>query len=259
MKKAIFYLLIFFPFTFTLIAQTSFWTDINESEISGNNNRVIIPEHYRSFKIDFQSANQFLNTAPSEINNSAPLKSLEVLLPMPDGTDQKFEIWESPVMAPELQQRFPDIRTYTGRGVDDRTATLKIDITPHGFHAMILSSKGRVFIDPYFKDLTEYYISYYTGDFVKNGASTDCELMIEDGKLEELQFIKDNAILTAIGPQLRTYRLCVAATGEYTAYHGGTVALGLAAVVTSVNRVNGVYEKEVGIRMVLVANNNLVI
>ena len=259
MKKAIFYLLIFFPFTFTLIAQTSFWTDINESEISGNNNRVIIPEHYRTFKIDFQSANQFLNTAPSEINNSVPLNSLEVLLPMPDGTDQKFEIWESPVMAPELQQRFPDIRTYTGRGVDDRTATLKIDITPHGFHAMILSSKGRVFIDPYFKDLTEYYISYYTGDFVKNGASTDCELMIEDGKLEELQFIKDNAILTAIGPQLRTYRLCVAATGEYTAYHGGTVALGLAAVVTSVNRVNGVYEKEVGIRMVLVANNNLVI
>ncbi len=65
--------------------------------------------------------------------------------------------------------------------------------------------------------------------------------------------------MTPTGPQLRTYRLANAATGEYTAFFGGTVTLGLAAVVTSVNRVNGVYEKEVAVRMVLVANNNLII
>ena len=49
------------------------------------------------------------------------------------------------------------------------------------------------------------------------------------------------------------------ATGEYTAFFGGTVPLALAAVVTSVNRVNGVYEKEVAVRMVLVANNDTLI
>jgi len=51
----------------------------------------------------------------------------------------------------------------------------------------------------------------------------------------------------------------VAATGEYTQYHGGTVSAGLAAVVTAMNRVNGIYEREVAIRMVLVANNDQII
>ncbi|HMO26322.1 MAG TPA: M12 family metallo-peptidase, partial [Tepidisphaeraceae bacterium] len=58
------------------------------------------------------------------------------------------------------------------------------------------------------------------------------------------------------GTQLRQYRLAVAATGEYTAYHGGTVSAGQAAIVTAMNRVNGVYERELSIRMNLVANNS---
>src|SRR5574338_95499 len=66
-------------------------------------------------------------------------------------------------------------------------------------------------------------------------------------------------ILTPTGPQLRTYRLAVAATCEYTAFFGGTVPQGLSAVVTSVNRVNGVYETEVAVRMILVANNDTLI
>ena len=68
------------------------------------------------------------------------------------------------------------------------------------------------------------------------------------------------------GPTLRTYRLALAATAEYTAFQsrnlpaGSTradsVAAAQAAIVTSVNRVVGVYEKELAVRMVLVAGNS---
>ena len=58
------------------------------------------------------------------------------------------------------------------------------------------------------------------------------------------------------GTELRTYRLANAATGEYTAFHGGTVPLGQAAIVTAVNRVTGIYEVELAVRMILVANNS---
>lgn len=57
--------------------------------------------------------------------------------------------------------------------------------------------------------------------------------------------------------QLRTYALALSATGEYTAFHGGTVALAQAAQATTMNRVNGVYEREMAITMVIVPNNNL--
>jgi hypothetical protein len=63
----------------------------------------------------------------------------------------------------------------------------------------------------------------------------------------------------ASGGTLRTYRLAMAATGEYTSFHGGTKADALAAIVSTVNRVDGIYEREVSVRMVLVANDDLII
>ena len=240
-------------------SQSVIWRDIQESQIQKTGDRVIIPDIYRVLEFDINNLKSLLETAPDEFTIEAVQNPSIVSLPMPDGRIEKFTFYSSPAMAPELQSQFPEITTFTGQGIDDKAATLKMDLTPHGFHAMILSPNGRVFIDPYDRGDTKNYISYYTKDFTKNGATLECELFIEDGKLEELKSLRDNAFLTPTGPQLRTYRLCVAATGEYTSYHGGSVSAGLAAVVTTVNRVNGVYEKEVAVRMVLIANNNLVI
>ena len=58
---------------------------------------------------------------------------------------------------------------------------------------------------------------------------------------------------------LRTYRLALSGTGEYTQYFGGTVANALAAMNTTMTRVNGIFEKDFAVRMVLIANTNLVI
>ena len=179
-------------------------------------------------------------------------------LPMPDGSFQKFMFWESPTMEPELQDKFPEIRTYTGQGIDDPYATLKFDFTPQGFHAQILSPNGRVFIDPYSMGDINNYISYYTKDYIKVNDDFKCEVLFDEYTIPEPKNYSDMPV-PPTGPQLRTYRLANAATGEYTAFHGGTVSAGLAAVTTSVNRVNGVYEKEFAVRMVLVANNNLII
>ena len=239
-------------------AQPDLWTDISESEIALAGTRDIVPDVYRTVKLNLDFLRPLLDSAPIEFTPEAKEGKSIITLPMPDGTFQKFIFWESSTMEPELQEKFPEIRTYTGQGIDDPYATLKIDLTPHGFHAQILSPDGRVFIDPYSKGDTKNYISYYTGNYRKVNDEFKCTVLFDEFSIPEPKQYPDFPT-PPVGPQLRTYRLANATTGEYTIYHGGTVPLGLAAVTTSINRVNGVYEKEVAVRMILVANNNLII
>ena len=250
-------LILFLSFT-TSNSQQNIWTDINENDMIAVGDRYIIPDFYRTVKLNRDDLSQLLNSAPMEFSLEAINRIAIIELPLPDGIFQKFKFWESPTMEPELQAKFPEIRTYTGQGIDDPFATLKFDFTPEGFHAQILSPNGRVFIDPYSMGDINNYISYYTRDYHKVNDDFHCQVLFDEYSVPEPENYSDNP-LPPTGPQLRTYRLANAATGEYTAFHGGTVPLGLAAVTTSINRVNGVYEKEVAVRMVLVANNNLII
>jgi len=252
-------LIITVQLVFAQTGSQNLWQDVDEAQITPIGQRYIIPQLYRTIQLDVAEMKNYLLVAPLEYSDETRSKIVVLYLPMPDGSNQRFSIVESPIMAPELAAKYPEITTYMGRGIDDPYASVRFDFTVHGFHAMILSPEGNVFIDPYSLGDIHNYISYYTKDFTKSGSSFECELISEEHTLNELNYLKGNQILTPTGPQLRTYRLAVASTGEYTAFFGGTVPQGLAAVVTSVNRVNGVYEKEVAVRMVLVARNDTLI
>ena len=249
----------FIQFIFAQVNSQNLWQDIDESQIVSTGERYIIPQQFRTIKLDVAGMQNFLSTAPMENSDAAKTNTLTLSLPMPDGSMQRFAVVESPVMAPELAAKYPEIKTYMGKGIDDVYASVRFDLTPLGFHAMIQSANGNVFIDPYALGDTENFISYYTKDFSNDQKTFECEVISDENRLQELNYLKESMVLTPTGPQLRTYRLAVACTGEYAAFFGGTVPLALAAVVTSVNRVNGVYEKEVAVRMVLVANNDTLI
>ena len=257
--KITFYLIpVLLLVTLSVSAQNVFFTDIVENNIQlRNNRRVVFPVKYRTTSIDFQGMKTFLGSLPSEqtvLNrNQAPV----LALPMPDGSMARFRVWESSIQEPELQNQFPEIRTYAGQGIDDPYATIRFDFNPYdGFHAQVLSPNGRVYMDPYARGDADNYISYYQKDNHRNPFFI-CEIPEQAGLLN-----KDAAIPLAgacRGTQLYTYRLAVACTGEYAVAVGGTTASLLhSKIVTTVNRVNGVYEQEVAVRLVLIANNNLI-
>ena len=202
-----------------------------------------------------------LAAAPAE-GLSGPGDGILLPLPMPDGSSQVFRVVNSPIMAPKLAAAYPQISTYLAQGVDDRTAVARLDWTPQGFHALILGAAGTVYIDPYRRGDTSLYISYYKANAVRGPQHRFVEYDTDFGQ-EVTAPIGPAALRVPSGSQLRTYRLAMAATGEYTQYHddgnagnGGPVADALAAIVTAMNRVNGIYEREVAIRMVLVANTD---
>ena len=248
-------LLASFGLTTALSSQstTSIWRDA-EAPARPGAERAIVPKAYRVLQLDTAALLLRLAGAPDESVANASMSGYTLELPRPDGRMETFRFCESPIMAPGLAQRFPRIKTYMGKGVDNPTALVRLDYTPHGFHAMVLAGEGTYFIDPYYHLLDDgVYQAYFKKDF-QSDAAFKCEF---DHTRQE--GLGAGGGLTGIGEELRLYRLAVATTGEYTQYHGGTVEAALAAVVTAMNRVNGVYERDFSVRMILVENNDLII
>ncbi len=248
----------------TAVAQVegdSLWSDADESFLKNAGEREVTPRRYRTVALDLAGLERLLASAPLEddgdLTRAPRAGELALSLPLPDGSFGRFSVVESPIMEARLAAKYPRIRTYRGQGLDDPSATVRFDLTPAGFHAMIRSPAGRVFIDPFSRGDTEHYVSYWARDAGGAGRGGTCG--VRDGY--------DSTDLVAAyrvsgggsGSTLRTYRVAVAATGEYTIFHGGTVPLGLAAIVTAMNRVNEIYETEAAIRMVLVADNDQIV
>ncbi len=225
-----------------------------EGRVAAEPEPWVRPDAFRLFSLNDGPVTALLAQADPEDGRPVGGDASRITIPMPDGSFARFRFWESSVMAPALAARYPQIKTYAGQGIDDPAATVHFDRTPAGFHAQILSPTGAVYVDPYWRGDTTVHASYFKHDYQKPGAFA-CLFENED----QPQAGTVAAVAAPSGDTLRTYRLACAATGEYTQFHGGTVAAGLAAVVTTINRVTGIYEVELAIRMQLVANNDQLI
>jgi len=258
--KAAFTVLFLLSFS-QIQAQDKTWKDVPEASAKSSQfPRVIIPKRYRVLELDTLQLLNKLKSAPFEFTAAATFNPVVIGIPMPDGKMMHFNIVEYSMMEPGLQEKFPNIRTYNGQGIEDRTATIKIDWTDFGFHAMILSPiSGSVWIDPYARGSKTHYISYFKKDLAPKPFIEFGVLPADDGNRGDQAAASVPVGGPCLGTQLRTYRLAVACTGEYAVAVGGTTAPLLhSAIVTSVNRVNGVFETEVAVRLVLIANNNLI-
>ena len=257
-----------------------FWSD---SEFS-QEKPTIQPAHYRTVSIDLPALHTLLNSSPLESNVSAKESTTIISLPLPDGSSESFSFVNSPVMAPGLAVKYPEIQVFLGQGVDNPSHTVRFDLTPQGFHAMILNSGSTVYIDPFTSgDLTKC-ISYTKASFYETTDKEQGGCLVENNDLSSLieelaptqakpvKPANPNEILqmgmqlgsqkmmgVSNGSTLRTYRLALACTGEYASYHGGTTAGVISAMNTSMARVNGVFERDVCIRMIIVDNNESVI
>jgi len=239
------------------------WEPASESSVPQlREMRTVKPEKFSLKKLAVNTLLDKLTTAPAEFTQAARVGDNNIIsIPMPDGSFQRFRFAESPIMEPGLAVKFPEIKTYSAQGVDDPYATLRMDYNPYsGFHALIISPDGYTYIDPYAKGNTEYYMSYSSKE-LRRDQPFICNTPINPNN-PNLQ-----ARLTASGPcrgtQLFTYRLALACTGEYATEvclpGSPTVPATLAAMTTSINRINSVYEIEVAVRLILVANTNLLI
>lgn len=212
------------------------------------------PRSYRSLKLDVASLQSILRRTP--------LESPTLDLPLPDAGFMRFNIEDSPIMEKQLANRYPEIKTYSGKGVDDPTAITRFDWTPFGFHAIILSTRGTILIEPASPGDVVNYVVYFQNQ-LSGSFSCDVDTAMQEAAIAEQEHLKQARGIRAevvSGNALRTYRVAVAATAEYTQTYGsGTVAGALSAITTTMNLVNAIYQRELSIRMVLIANEDSII
>ena len=195
-----------------------------------------------------------LSSAALERRLDPAAKGARVLpIPMPDGSQIAFVFEESPVLDPALAERFPEIRTYAGRDTAQAGHTARFSWTPLGFHAIVLSPDQVVFVQPDQPGDTATYVSYRYEPAA--GIPFQCLLKSAEASPDSLLA----APLVASGASRRTYRLAVAATGEYTQFFGGTVPLAMAGIANTVNSVNAIYNRDIAINLVLIADNDDVV
>jgi chitodextrinase len=228
----------------------SFWKKSTNSNVIQLESRMQLPEN-NLFELNVEAIKAEL---ASSANRNATFSDAVISLPNAEGKLEQFRVYENSTMDSKLQSRYPEIRSYIGIGIDNPNATAYFSVTPLGFQSMTVSpDKSAVFIEPISEDLTTYSV-YRKSD--KKTAFTKFECSVVDNVTSSMDL---NVARNANDATLRTFRLAVSTTGEYTAHFGGTKAQALAAINATMTRVNGVFEKDFAVRMVLIANTDLVI
>ncbi len=178
-----------------------------------------------------------------------------VKLPNEQGGFIGFKIWEASNFAPELAAKFPSIKSYIGYGIDDPSIVARLSISPKGVEVFMDKSGDDKVI--HIKPIASYSKEYA----VYNGRIKGEESHGFECKLGEIKKGVTNAdvALEASDQVLRTFRLAVSVTGEYTQYHGGTVQDALAAVNVTLTRLNQIFENDFAVHMELIADNDQVI
>ncbi len=185
----------------------------------------------------------------------------QLQLPLPDGSFRTFKVRYTPISTEELYRRNPGLETYTftAEQVGNAGVTAKLDVTPQGFHAMILDGSNQYFIDPYSRATTSEYIVYDKRHLSTEGRQ---HMVCEMNNLAVSPPVPEPAALVS-GATSREYRLALSCTGEYAQAATGsstpTKAQVLSQMMTTMNRVNGIYEKEFAAHFTIISNTDTLI
>jgi subtilisin-like proprotein convertase family protein len=245
---------------FLFAQQRNLWSridglGINDSEYI----RKAKLKKYESYALNLKDLSQDLKSAP--LREASPGKStFKMAFPDKNGNFISYLVMEAPVMHPDLAKQFPNNRSYVGISEKDRSKKIRFSVNELGLYAIIMDLNGGVqYIEPLTRDKKRYKV--YDRDDLETKQDFQCLTENIQGSLN-----KESAFKIVDDSKLRTYRLALAANGEYSQYHIAEEGVGsgtdaekkavvLAAMTTAITRVNSVFENDLAVSMQLVANN----
>ncbi len=219
------------------------------------------PKKYKSLTLD---KNNFLSIIKNVSDRtSSKKKSSTILLPVENNTFEAFEILEASNFSKELAVKFPEIKSYIGKSTQSNKVVRFSYSKYHGLTAFITTNNGTILVKP-----TNLKANAYVAF---NKRDTEPLSPFECGEAEKAHEVlnKNHAkAMTSFGDgYLRKYRLALATTGEYSNYFltGSETsdverkAVVLAALNTTLTRINGIFERDFGVTLELIPTNDRII
>ena len=197
--------------SFLSFSQSNLW-ELTDTEVSNFSNdalkfRKSIPTTFKVYELDLQ---KFKN----RISQAKDNKAISIDLPTADGI-QRFLIEEASSISEVLSQKFPMIKSYVAKGIDNPSATARFSLGLDGFHGVIFYAGGpSFFIDPFTKDYN-FYIAYSKKSLPQRDLNFRCEVeghLDTKGEANTSQRNADDGLL-------RTFRLAIVCSGEYAQFH----------------------------------------
>lgn len=248
-------------------SNSSLWTKTEASDLTSKAkvHRNNIPSKANYYQLNLNQLKTQLQSAPDR-DGFTGKSNLIIEFPTSEGKIEHFRVWSSPIMHPDLAAKFPMIKTYVAQGVEDPTAYMRFSVTQFGLHTMTLSGKRSTsYIDPYTTDLNNYIV-YNRKSLGADTQPFECLTEEDDAKLRSIEKDRNSGTTfkaDADDMKMRKYRLAQTCTAEYGNIFtsgGGSDAANKAEVqaqmTITINRVNTVYEVDLGITLEFIANND---
>lgn len=255
-------LLVLLSFTFfTVVMAQNYWTSHAGAARMATDKAVArksFPVNFKLFDLDINPLRKDLFSVAGNTSKH----TVVISIPNAKGQLEKFEMTEASNFDTELQARFPEIRAFSGKGITDKYATLKLSISPQGIQTMLFRTDNEnEFIEAYSQDHTVYAV--FKSERTPGKLPWSCTTEEQKLGMDINTQIQHSGIAARSGGDLKTMRLAQSCNGEYANYFGATssaqVALVLAGFNATLTRCNGVYEKDLALHLNLIANTTSVI
>ena len=216
---------------------------------------------YQVFSLDLDKLKAQLDGVPSR-NNISSSSMAEIYFPDNNGGMERFQVSETSTLAPEIALKYPNIKTYIGFSLDNPGARIRFSITPQGLKTMsTYPDKPTLFTVPLNKGNVSQYITYDRNVRIDSKEDFECLTENEYVPIKEItSFNRD-----ANDQILRTLRIAISTTGEYTNFwddgdntNGDAQEDALAAVVSTLNRTNEVFEVDMAVSFQLVSGTEII-
>lgn len=240
------------PFSVAATGQ-SLWSEPTASQAAELQSRstAALPSKYKLKKLNTSTLSALQAAIPVEQPNVATI-GIPFEFPLPDGGIQATSIVETSIWADKAIENSIGIKTYSLINPVTKQLEGSISIWNQEINGILYSTEGVAYINP-----------------VKNSDGTHMINYLQDGGENSLKCFVDEVApaLNSTGLQRRgtagdskkrTYRLAVAATGEYYAWAGSSVALAQADITNTINIIRTIYQRDLNVFFTLVDNTNII-